>query len=153
MNRSQASEEYLRALKQGQREYHEKILTGQYPYLPVLDEIIREGDIERQLPIGLQDIPLDRVVGTKTAGRTAAFSASFLPLLEADTEFAAKWTNLCAAHLNEGIRDPILCFEYIGLFYVQEGNKRVRPTSPAWCRAGAIPPRSANTMNLWKRGP
>ena len=30
------------------------------------------------------------------------------------------------AHLGtEGIRDPIICFEYLGKFYVQEGNKRV----------------------------
>ena len=29
------------------------------------------------------------------------------------------------AHVEEGIRDPILCFEYMGRFYVQEGNKRV----------------------------
>ena len=33
---------------------------------------------------------------------------------------------LCAAHLgDEGIRDPIRCYEYMGRFYVQEGNKRV----------------------------
>ncbi len=25
----------------------------------------------------------------------------------------------------EGIRDPIRCYEYMGRFYVQEGNKRV----------------------------
>ncbi|HJD21388.1 MAG TPA: BMP family ABC transporter substrate-binding protein, partial [Candidatus Gemmiger faecigallinarum] len=65
------------------------------------------------------------VVGTKTAGRTAAFSANFMPLLDSNTEFAAKWINLCRAHVDEGIRDPIRCYEYLGRFYVQEGNKRV----------------------------
>ncbi|MBQ8390295.1 MAG: BMP family ABC transporter substrate-binding protein, partial [Oscillibacter sp.] len=40
--------------------------------------------------------------------------------------FAMKWIDLCAAHLgDEGIRDPIRCYEYLGRFYVQEGNKRV----------------------------
>ena len=29
------------------------------------------------------------------------------------------------SHLDEGIRDPITCYEYMGRFYVQEGNKRV----------------------------
>ena len=49
-----------------------------------------------------------------------------MPLLSADSEFAAKWTELCAAHLSdEGIRDPVRCYEYMGRFYVQEGNKRV----------------------------
>ena len=36
-----------------------------------------------------------------------------------------KWVNLCAAQLSEGIHDPIKCYEYLGRFYVQEGNKRV----------------------------
>lgn len=48
-----------------------------------------------------------------------------MPLLAANTEFAAKWVELCMAHLGEGIRDPIRCYEYMGRFYVQEGNKRV----------------------------
>ena len=48
-----------------------------------------------------------------------------MPLLEPDTEFAAKWSNLCDAHLEEGIHTPIIAFEYMNRFYVQEGNKRV----------------------------
>ena len=48
-----------------------------------------------------------------------------MPLLEADTEFAAKWSNLCEAHLEEGIHTPIIAFEFMNRFYVQEGNKRV----------------------------
>ncbi len=48
-----------------------------------------------------------------------------MPLLDLKTEFGAKWTNLCIAHMEEGIRDPVRCFEYMGRFYVQEGNKRV----------------------------
>ena len=71
------------------------------------------------------EVPLELLVGTKTAGRTAAFASNFMPLLEPDTEFATKWISLCQAHVEEGIRDPIRCFEYLGRFYVQEGNKRV----------------------------
>ena len=125
MNRTQVAEEYLAAQKLGQKEYRKREAAGQYPYLQVLDEILQNTETEGQLPLGLVDIPAERVVGTKTAGRTAAFAANFMPLLEADTEFAGKWMNLCAAHLEEGIRDPIRCFEYMGNFYVQEGNKRV----------------------------
>ena len=69
---------------------------------------------------------MERIVGIKSAGRTSAFTAGFLPLLDQDSEFAVKWMNLCEDHLSdEGIRDPILCYEYLGDFYVQEGNKRV----------------------------
>ncbi len=124
MNRSQVNDEYLAAQKLGQKEYRKRMNAGQYPYLQVLDELLQNAETEGQLPLGLVEIPLDRVVGTKTAGRTAAFAANFMPLLEPNTEFAGKWMNLCAAHLEEGIRDPIRCFEYMGRFYVQEGNKR-----------------------------
>ena len=61
-----------------------------------------------------------------TAGRQAAFAANFMPLLDLGTEFASKWVALCEAHLGDtGITDPIRCFEYMGCFYEQEGNKRV----------------------------
>ena len=122
----EATEEYLLALKQGQKEAKELSAAGKNPNPLVLDEILEEnaGDTVRE--IGLVDIPAERIVGTKSAGRITAFSASFLPLLSPDTEFAVKWKNLCSAHLgSEGITSPIECFEYLGNFYVQEGNKRV----------------------------
>jgi basic membrane lipoprotein Med (substrate-binding protein (PBP1-ABC) superfamily) len=72
------------------------------------------------------DIPAERIVGVKASGRVTAFSATFRPLLDLKTEFGAKWVSLCEAHLGEtGITDPIQCYEYLGNFYVQEGNKRV----------------------------
>ena len=70
-------------------------------------------------------VPAESIVGTKTSGRHTAFAPNFMPLLEADTEFAAKWSNLCEAHLEEGIHTPIIAFEFMNRFYVQEGNKRV----------------------------
>ena len=125
MNRGEAIEEYQKAQKLGQRDYREKMLTGQSPFLPVLDDILQNVPVENQIPLGLVDIPLDLLVGTKTAGRTAAFASNFMPLLDMKSEFSAKWISLCMAHVEEGIRDPIRCFEYMGRFYVQEGNKRV----------------------------
>ena len=71
------------------------------------------------------EIPINRIVGVKSSGRTAAFTAGFAPLLPAESEFGIKWVNLCASHLSSGIREPIVCFEFLGDFYVQEGNKRV----------------------------
>lgn len=125
MTHNEAAEQYNQARRRGQREYREAIAAGRYPYLPVLDDILQNARVEAQLPLGVVEVPLAQVVGTKTAGRTAAFSFNFMPLLGAETEFAAKWINLCMAHVEEGIRDPIRCYEYLGRFYVQEGNKRV----------------------------
>ncbi|MBR3137013.1 MAG: BMP family ABC transporter substrate-binding protein [Clostridia bacterium] len=119
-------EEYLAALKEGQREYKELTAAGKTPYPAVLDELLPNlgGMTVQELPC--QEIPVDRIVGTRTAGRISALSAGFLPLLSEETEFAMKWMALCEAHLSDtGIRDAIACYEYLGSFYVQEGNKRV----------------------------
>ncbi len=122
----EATEEYALALKQGQREAKELSALGLNPNPEVLDEILEDSAAETVLDVGLVEIPAERIVGTKSAGRITAFSASFKPLLGPDTEFATKWKSLCADHLGDvGIREPIVCFEYLGNFYVQEGNKRV----------------------------
>ena len=121
-----SQDEYVRALKQGTREVNELAGRGKPTNPAVLDEILPENSAEVSVDLGLLEIPAERIVGTKTAGRIAAFSPSFLPLLDIKSEFAQKWMNLCAAHLGpEGIRDAITCYEYLGNFYVQEGNKRV----------------------------
>ena len=125
MQRIEAIDEYNRAQRLGMRDYREKTAAGKYPYLPALDELQEKTDTESQIPLGTIEIPLDYVVGTKTTGRTMACASNFMPLLEADTEFATKWSNLCEAHLEEGIQNPILAYEFMNRFYVQEGNKRV----------------------------
>ena len=118
-------EDYRSALRAGQRAYRACVARGQSPYLAVLDDILNGVNIVAQEPLGLVDIPAESIVGTKTSGRHTAFAANFMPLLEEDTEFAVKWSNLCAAHLEEGIHTPIIAYEYLNKFYVQEGNKRV----------------------------
>ena len=126
MNLQSATEEYALALKQGQKEYKELLALDRDPYPAVLDEILPDFADMTVLELGDLEVPAQRIVGTKSAGRTSAFTASFRPLLGVDTEFAAKWISLCSDHLgDEGIRDPIICYEYLGNFYVQEGNKRV----------------------------
>ena len=118
-------EDYKNALKSGQRAYRACVARGQSPYLAVLDDILVNVNIVAQESLGLVEIPAESIVGTKTSGRHTAFAPNFMPLLEADTEFAAKWSNLCEAHLEEGIHTPIIAFEFMNRFYVQEGNKRV----------------------------
>lgn len=118
-------EDYENALRAGQRAYRARTAQGQSPYLAVLDDILTDVNIVAQEPLGLVEIPAESVVGTKTTGRHTAFAANFMPLLEPDTEFAHKWAHLCRAHLEEGIHTPIIAYEYLNRFYVQEGNKRV----------------------------
>lgn len=117
--------DYTAALKQGRRTYQAALTKGKYPYLPVLDDILSYTETTTPINLGLIDIPLSRIVGTKTAGRTNAFANNFLPLLPENSEFAFKWSSLYEHQVDDGIRDPIVAYEFMNQFYVQEGNKRV----------------------------
>ena len=122
----EAKDQYQRALKRGQKYQRSCLLRGENPYPIVLDDFLDEEKVNGIMDLGVMDIPADLVVGTKTAGRKTAFAGNFMPLLPATTEFGLKWVQLCHAHLSdEGIRDPVKCYEYLGKFYVEEGNKRV----------------------------
>ena len=116
---------YKEALKLGQKEYRNAVAENIYPYLPVLDKIVPPEKGLTGIRLGVVQIPMNFVIGTKTDGRVNAFSKSFLPLLEEGTEFADKWEALYRSHLSEGIRDPIKVYEYLNRYYVEEGNKRV----------------------------
>lgn len=117
--------EYVKAYKLGKKEYQARILQEQNPTLPVLDEILPTRGTFSEVPLGLVQIPMDQIVGTKTEGRSNAFAANFMPILKENTEFAHKWAALSTSHENEGIREPIKAYEYMNRFYVEEGNKRV----------------------------
>ena len=118
-------EDYKAALRAGQRAYRACVARGQSPYLAVLDDILMNVNIVSQEDLGLINIPAEQIVGTKTSGRHTAFAPNFMPLLGPDTEFASKWSNLCDAHLSEGIHSPVTAYEFLNRFYIQEGNKRV----------------------------
>jgi len=119
-------EEYLAALKEGQKEQAKLTALGKDPEPAVLEELLPDMSKMAVQEIRSQEIPMDRIVGTVTRGRISALTAGFMPLLPEESEFALKWMALCEAHLSDtGLRDPILCYEYLGSFYVQEGNKRV----------------------------
>lgn len=117
--------EYQKARKLAQKAYRQTLAEGKYPYLEVLDERLPFLKTVGESDLGLIEIPIDRIVGTKTAGRTKAFASNFMPLLDEYSEFAAKWNHLYEAHINEGIREPIIACEFCNSYYVIEGNKRV----------------------------
>ena len=75
-----AINEYSNALRLGKKQYQDALSKEEYPYLPVLDEILEDADIVSEVYLGTTHIPLENVVGTKTKGRTQAFASNFMPL-------------------------------------------------------------------------
>lgn len=115
---------YSKARREGLRVYQAAIQANTDPYLPVLEE--KEPALSQlsRLPLGVQSIPLDRVVGSVSQGRSYAFARGFLPILESGSEFAVKWERLCESVESEGVNQAITVLEYLGEYYVIEGNKR-----------------------------
>jgi len=122
MPNTEAVQYYQQALKLGQKEYKNCVHRGLNPNIQALGADRLQLS---QVKLGVMEIPIYLVVGSTEEARTNSFSPGFYPLMGLDSEFAMKWTNLCAAQLGEGIHDAIKCYEYLGRFYVQEGNKRV----------------------------
>lgn len=137
------TDEYLNALKQGKKAYKATAAAGEFPYLPALDDIVPDADRLVQKPLGLIEIPVDLIAGTRTRSRQTAFAPGFLPLLDEESEFAMKWNSLYRDQIREGFRDPIKVYEYLHHFYVQEGNKRV-----SVCKALDIPSIMADVTRL-----
>lgn len=114
---------YRQARKAGRRYMAEQHGKGKSGLLEALESLRR--DTCSEIPLGLIEIPLKKIRGTFAAGRQSAFSGNFMPILDESTEFASKWERVYSHHMNEGIRDPIKAYEYLGHCYVIEGNKRV----------------------------
>ncbi len=117
-------EDYKKAYKAGKKDYQARMMRGERPTLQVLDEILPSEALP-MASLGLVQIPIDQIVGTRYGGRSNAFAGNYMPILEEGSEFATKWASLSTAHTQEGIREPIKAWEYRNRFYVEEGNKRV----------------------------
>lgn len=118
-------EDYRKARKLAYARVQKDVAAGQYPYPPALDDILKGEGYQAEVPIGLSEIDISLIAGTKTRGRQNSFSSDFMPLPESSSEFAMKWSDLIDSQRAEGIREPIVVFEFMQRFYVQEGNKRV----------------------------
>lgn len=128
---------YEKARRLAMKDFRNRTSHGVFPYLQTLDSILSCTDIASEVQLGLMDIHLDQIVGTKTAGRTNAFAGNFMPLLAPDSEFASKWSKLYDTHIEEGIHDPIKVYEFMNYFFVLEGNKRVSILK--YCDAVTVP--------------
>ncbi len=117
--------DYIDARKQGLKEYSSYISQGRNGYLPFLDGILKNIDIVSEVDMGTVDIPLRKIKGTYTYLRSISFARNYMPLMEVESEFAAKWQNVCNIQNGEGLRDPIKVYEYLNWFYIIEGNKRI----------------------------
>ena len=121
-------EDYSKARRMGLRTCRRNIRQGRSPYLLALESFLPRQKMQNPVSLGLCEIPVSLIAGTLTAERSNAFASDFMPIVDENSEFAQKWSALYDSQQEEGIREPILAYEFRNHFYVQEGNKRISVT-------------------------
>jgi hypothetical protein len=116
---------YGKARREGLRIYTTALQAHEDPFLPVLESKVPDLSTLSRMSLGIITVPLSRVLGSVSPGRSKAFTKGFLPILEGGSEFAAKWDHLYESVESEGVNQPVTALEYMGYYYVTEGNKRV----------------------------
>ena len=119
------SKYYSRARQKGLKAYTQALKDGTDPYLPVLEDMVPNINALSRVTLGILSVPLYRVVGSVSQGRSYAFANNFMPILDVNSEFGTKWSALYASMEEEGLRDAPKMLEYMGNYYLIEGNKRV----------------------------
>ena len=120
-----SSANYKQARAMGRHYLSEHSDSATKGYLYILDDLLDSVEICGEINLGTTEIPIKKILGTRTSARSNAFAGNFMPLLPENTEFGAKWCKLYESHIREGIREPIKVYEYLNRYFVQEGNKRV----------------------------
>ena len=94
--------------------------------LPMLADVLAQEEVNGEVELGVYDIPVNQIVGFATDSDNECYISDFLPLPSVKTGFAEKWCNLYLQFLNDRcLAEPILCYEFLGKFYVADGKKRV----------------------------
>ena len=113
-------EDFRQARWQASLEQIKARLTGRSVELLSYEEVRQKLSLEGGVPRGVQDIPLDAIVGS--VGRYADFTRSFLPRQDSDQE---RWTRVdLAVSRSEGV-PPIDVYQIGEAYFVLDGNHRV----------------------------
>ena len=120
MYESLAYEDFERAY---QRSWWRKLvarLTGRNNELLPFDEVRDALPYRGQRDIGLQVVPLNKIVGS--VGRYRDFDRAFLPTQRQTTE---RWVNVRKAHYRDVLLPPVDLYKIGDVYFVKDGNHRV----------------------------
>lgn len=97
-------------------------LTGKSMDLLPYDEISSRLHATARAELGLQDIPLDAIVGS--VGRYEDFNRNFLPLMDTDIDRWARVKTVMTSPSSNGV-PPISVYKIGEVYFVLDGNHRV----------------------------
>lgn len=117
---------YSVAQNKARRTVRKDIAKGVEAKLPVLESVLNQENVAREVDLGVVNIPVDQIVGVASDIDRDTYVADFLPIPSIQSEYAQKWAQIYLEHLSDsGLDEPIRCYEYLGAFYVIDGKKRV----------------------------
>ncbi len=115
-----AVEKYKRNLSRAQIGDLLSLVTGESANLISYDEVAKRFHARQQVQAGIQQVPLDLIVGS--VGRYRDFTRSFLPRAGANAE---RWARLDAAMNSLEGFPPVELFKVGEVYFVRDGNHRV----------------------------
>ena len=95
-------------------------LTGKSNELLPFDQVREALPYTGQRDIGLQTVPLDKIVGS--VGRYRDFDRAFLPTQRQTTE---RWVNIRKAHYRDESLPPVDLYKIGEVYFVKDGNHRI----------------------------
>lgn len=120
MFENMSHEAFWRAYRRAYWRKLSSVLTGKsnnlLPYQLVRDELPFSG----QRDIGLQTIPIDKIIGS--VGRYRDFDRAFLPLRRENNE---RWVNISLARYKDIELPPIDVYQIGEVYFVRDGNHRI----------------------------
>ena len=102
--------------------------TPRYDRFQCPDELtamLRPGKRIETEELGIMEIPVSKIVGIASICGKESYAGNFLPIASPKSSYAEAWCNIYLKYLNDVEIAPILCYEYLGKFYVIDGKKRV----------------------------
>jgi ParB-like nuclease family protein len=122
LNELEAREDFDAARFRAFRRAIGRVLTGRWRRLVPLDRIVESAGLESRSSGGIQEIPLDKVVGSASGARMRDFDPAFLPL---SRRLRDRWARIYAAHLDGEVIPPIDVYKLGDRYYVIDGHHRV----------------------------
>ena len=118
-------DQYLTYSALGNRVAGKLSLFAKQPFLPELCDQYGSSEFTDTESLGVIDVPVNKIVGIASICGKYSYTVDFLPIMPSNSQFAKTWCNIYYDYLNEKEISPILCYEYLGNFYVIDGKIRV----------------------------
>jgi hypothetical protein len=115
-----ANDDFENAYRRGFWRHVVNWFTQKEDTLLPFDEVRKRLPISGQHSIGIQEVPVDQIVGS--VGRYNDFDHHFLPRHNKTKE---RWMSIDLAHIKDVVLPPIEVYKIGSLYFVNDGNHRV----------------------------